>query len=90
MSSMNEGHGNQHAAGGSGADDRPRAPVPPREHTTSKVPPIPAKGPGERILLPPERRSLLSESETRARSVRKYVCDIVHMQVSAIIVTRDF
>ena len=39
----------------------------------------------------PERRSLLSESETRARSVRKYVCDIVHMhmQVSLIIVTRD-
>ena len=41
-------------------------------------------------FCPPERRSLLSESETRARSVRKYVCDIVHMQVSAIIVTRDF
>ena len=42
---MNEDHGNQHAAGGSGADDQPRAPIPPREHATSKVPPIPAKGP---------------------------------------------
>ena len=45
---------------------------------------------GENPSAADERRSLLRESETMARSVRKYVCGIVHMQVSLITVTRDF
>ena len=40
-------------------------------------------------LLPEKSRSILSESETMTRHVRKYVCGIVHMPVSAIIVTID-
>ena len=45
---------------------------------------------GENPSAADERRSLLRESETMARNVRKYVCGIVHMQVSLITVTRDF
>ena len=44
---------------------------------------------GEKGLLPEEAQKSPQESEARARNVRKFVCDIVHMQVSAIIVTRD-
>ena len=42
---------------------------------------------GEKGLLPEEAQKSPQESEARARNVRKFVCDIVHMQVSAIIVT---
>ena len=45
---------------------------------------------GENPSAADERRSLLRESETMARNVRKYVCGIVHMQVGHITVTRDF
>ena len=45
---------------------------------------------GENPSAADERRSLLRESETMARNVRKYVCGIVHMQVGLITVTRDF
>ena len=45
---------------------------------------------GENPSAADERRSRLSESEAMSRSVRKYVCGIVHMQVSHITVTRDF
>ena len=44
---------------------------------------------GEKALLPEEAQKSPQESEARARNVRKFVCDIVHMQVSAIIVTID-
>ena len=44
---------------------------------------------GEKRLLPEEAQQSPQESEARVRNVREFVCDIVHMQVNAIIVTRD-
>ena len=44
---------------------------------------------GEKGLLPEEAQKSPQESEARVRNVREFVCDIVHMQVNAIIVTID-
>ena len=65
MSSMNEDHGQNHETGGREADDQPPAPVPPREHATSKVPPIPAGGPasaGPAAKSPVKQDDLLRSS----------------------------